>query len=322
MIICIAAKIKKALGDMVEKRLAGHDLRWLETMAPEERIASLKEADIVLCAMLTVELKPEEKLLLGRAKHVQTMSAGVNQIDFSQLPREIALHCNAGGWSHAMAEHALAMTLACTRALRYQTEDLRDGKYSVELRPMRLLDGSTVLIFGWGGIGKASAKLYKAFGSKLIAVSRNAPKDEMLEAGYSFGEFKEALPQADVVLLCCPSNVVTRNMINAETLALMKEDAILVNVARADLIVKEDLEKHLHSHPQFYAALDVWWKERRAYPTDGEEILKLPNVIGTPHNSHLSSTAYAEAADSALKNIERFINGEPRLGVINLDEYR
>lgn len=320
-IICIAAKIKKALGDSIERRLTGNDVRWLESMEPEERIASLKAADVVLCATLTKELSTEEKSLLGNVGFVQTMSAGVNQIDFSLVPHNINLHSNAGGWSHAIAEHALAMTLACSRSLRAQTEDLRDGTFNTYLRPMRLLDGATVVIFGWGGIGRAAGKLYKAFGSHLIGIGRTAPTDILLDGGYAFSEYKKVLPLADVLLLSCPSNNTTRNLLNSETLKLMKDDAILVNVARADLIDRDALEAHLKSHPNFRAGLDVWWKERRKYPAEGDSILKMNTIVGSPHSSHFYPEALAEAADNAITNIERYLKGETPKGKAKIEEY-
>ena len=307
-VISIAAKLKKKLAPLVDKKLAGCEVIWLEELDENARREAILRSDAMLAALLTVELSPEEKQLLGNLKMVQTMSAGVDQIDFSALPEGVRLYSNTGGWAHGMAEHALAMAMAC-------------GKFDIYGYPMRLISQCRTLIVGFGGIGREAAKLFRALGGTVEAVGRTAPQSELLARGWAMADLDKALKGADVVLLTLPCTNETRNMINARTLALMKEDATLVNVARAGLIERAALEAHLKEHPRFFAALDVWWKERSAWPADGDSLLALPNVIGTAHNSYMSPSASAEAAEIALDNIAAFLEGRPVKGRVRIDEY-
>ena len=320
-VISIAAKLKKKLAPLVDKKLAGCEVIWLEDLDENARRAAILRSDAMLAALLTVELSPEEKQLLGNLKMVQTMSAGVDQIDFSALPEGVRLYSNTGGWAHGMAEHALAMAMACLRMLRPQTEALACGKFDIYGYPMRLISQCRTLIVGFGGIGREAAKLFRALGGTVEAVGRTAPQSELLARGWAMADLDKALKGADVVLLTLPCTNETRGMINARTLALMKEDATLVNVARAGLIERAALEAHLKEHPRFFAALDVWWKERSAWPSDGDSLLALPNVIGTAHNSYMSPSASAEAAEIALDNIAAFLEGRPVKGRVRIDEY-
>ena len=320
-VVCIAAKIKKTLAPLVENKLSGCEVIWLEELDAEARRKAILRSDIMLASLLTVELSAEEKKLLGRLEMVQTMSAGVDQIDFSTLPENVNLYSNTGGWAHAMAEHALAMALASTRMLRPQTEALKGGRFDIYGYPMRLLSQCTTLIVGFGGIGREAARLFKAMGSHVQAVGRSAPQHDLLDRGWAMTDFEKALPEADIVLLSLPSTSLTHHLLNARTLSLMKDDATLINVARAGLIDHDALEAHLRAHPRFFAALDVWWQERSAYPADGDSLLSLPNVIGTAHNSYASPTAAAEAAENALGNILDFIAGLPVKGRAAISEY-
>ena len=88
-VVCIAAKIKKALAPLVENKLSGCEVIWLEELDAEARRKAILRSDIMLASLLTVELSAEEKKLLGRLEMVQTMSAGVDQIDFSTLPENV-----------------------------------------------------------------------------------------------------------------------------------------------------------------------------------------------------------------------------------------
>ncbi len=319
--VCIATKTRDIYEPVALKILAGCNLFWLEDMEPAARIEALKNADAVLATLLTSEISLEEKKLLDRAGIVQTVSAGVDQVNFSTLPAGINLHSNTGGWAHSMAEHALAMAMACTRMLRPQTENLAKGVYDTYAFPMRLLEECDVLFVGWGGIAHAAAKLFRSFGCRISALGRTAPQDDSLSHSYEESELKEALAAADIVLLTIPDTKLTHHMINAETLAVMKENAILINVARAGLIDPDALYEHAKSHPQFFVAMDAWWKERKKYPADGEPILKLPNVIGSAHNSWIYDGALAKAAGSAMENIAAFFEGRPLKGRVKIEEY-
>lgn len=320
--ICIAAKIKDELEGVLERRFPQHRIVWLQDMSASERLEAIDGAQYLLAATLTAELSDEEKRILNRVGMVQTISAGIDQADFSVLPKDINLYSNVGGWSTSIAEHALAMTLCCTRRLVPQTRALAEGKFIYRGFGQKLLRECRVLVLGWGSIGRSAAVLHKALGCSLAGLGRTAPNDPVLDAAYSMDNLDAALAEADVVILALPHTRLTHNVINARTLALMKDDAILVNVARAGLIDHDALEAHMASHPNFYAAIDPWWQERSHYPAEGDAVAHLPNAVGTAHNSNESATSMREALESALKNIENAIAGRPLKGRVDADEYQ
>ncbi|HEX9339651.1 MAG TPA: NAD(P)-dependent oxidoreductase, partial [Thermoplasmata archaeon] len=128
---------------------------------------------------------------------------------------------------------------------------------------------------------------------------------------------------ADVVVLALPLTRATHGLVDRRFLASMKEDAILVNIARGKLIVEDDLFDHLKSHPAFRAALDTWWtypatREGRPFHRPFDD---LPNVVMTPHVAPMVPGQRAAAMEAALDNVLRFLRGDPPRHVIDPRDY-
>lgn len=319
--ITIAPKLKKLFLRKAESTFPDCQVVWLEDLDEKERLDAISHTDLLLAAKITDELTAGEKQLLDRPKMVQTILTGADHHDFHVLPKGIPLYCNVGGWAHGIAESALGMIICNNRCLREQTEELSRGIFNAAGHNQKLLCEQTALILGFGGIGKAIAKILRPFGGKIHAIGRTPPVSDLLDGGFAMKDLKEIIPEADILILSLPKTKETEGIIDKEILSLMKEDAQIIDVARAALINYEDILTHIRTHPLFHLSMDVWWQEFDNYPKEGYEILKYPNVTGSAHNAEKTSFALNEAVTNAFGNMRNFIDGKPVKGKVRISEY-
>jgi phosphoglycerate dehydrogenase-like enzyme len=287
-----------------------------------ERVPALRRADALLAYELAHELPAGALRDHGRLGLVQFLSTGVDSVDFSELPETLTVACNAGAYAGAVSEHALAMTLSLARKLPQRHAALAAGRFE-KWSAALTLNGATCAILGFGGIGTTTSRLLRAFGARIYAVTRTGQATEPADATAAIADLDRVLPAADVLIIALPLTVATRGLIGARELALMKPNAILVNVARGPVIDQAALYEHLRTHPEFSAGIDTWWAEpagdapfRTDYP-----FLALPNVLGSPHNSSIITGAMVSAARLAAMNVRRYLLGEQVTGVIRHSDY-
>jgi len=297
-----------------EEELAGHaELRFVDGNDADARRAAFNEAAVVVVHFLRRDLPEDDNdLELLEGKLLQTLIAGVDTVPFDRLPKGILLAHNGGAYAPQMAEHILAMVLAARKELFDRHAALQRGYWKQFEALTREVRGSTCAIVGFGGIGKATANLMRAFGVRIEALNRSGTTDEAVDFVGTMADLDAVLGRADIVVLSAGLNAETRGVINARTLGLMKDDAVLVNVARGAVIDEADLYAHLTAHPEFWACLDTWWDEpfaERKFVSD-HPLMELPNVIGSPHNSALTRGFIAAAARHASANVIKFLNGE------------
>jgi glycerate dehydrogenase len=295
---------------------------FLSDVASEYRARELAAADIMVSWYLNAELQPSEFKIISNVKLLQLLSAGVDQIPLSQIPSTITVAGNAGAYADQMAEHVLAMILAIYKNLADRHNKLAKGIFD-QLNENRRLRGSTCAVLGFGGIGKATARLLRCFGVRILAINSSGKTDEAVDFVGTLKDLEYVLKQADIVVVTLPLNNSTRGLIGSRQLGLMRNDATLVDVARAAIIDESALFQKLKTNPSFNAAIDTWWTE----PNSGEEFhanypfLTLPNVLGSPHNSALVSGAMVTGAAYAADNVKRFLKHETLLGVVNRSDY-
>jgi phosphoglycerate dehydrogenase-like enzyme len=251
------------------------------------------------------------------------LSAGVDTVDFSDLPDDLMVASNAGAYSVAMSEHVLAMTLSLAKHLPQRHAALAAGRFD-KWAPSLTLDGAICVILGLGGIGTATARLMTAFGARVYAINRSGRNAEGAEFTGTLTDLDRVLEVADVLVISLPLTRATRGLIGERELALMKPTAILVNVARGALIDQGALYEHLRAHPDFGAGIDTWWDEptgdapfRTDYP-----FFDLPNLIGSPHNSSIVAGTMVSAARLAAENVHRHLRDEVVTGIVRRAEYR
>jgi glycerate dehydrogenase len=297
------------------------DIVYLPALAENERAAVLRRAAALLARHTGKELRPGEPPLLAGARLLQFITAGIDYIPLGDLPPGLPIASNGGGYAEPMAEHALAMALAAAKRLVLEHEKLKRGVFD-QFAPNRMLSGGVCGILGLGGIGTATARLMRAVGLRVHAINRRGASDDAVDWIGTPDCLGELLAASDVLVLSLPLTRKTERMIGARELGLMKADAILVNLARGEIVDEAALFAHLEANPRFTACIDAWWVEpvRHGEFRMGRPFLDLPNVIGSPHNSASVARWRAVALRRAAENCRRALLGETPLHVIGPEE--
>jgi phosphoglycerate dehydrogenase-like enzyme len=295
---------------------------------PEAEVrAIMREADVLIGWHLSQELPAGVWQESPRLRFVQLLSAGADAVDFAALPERLRLASNVGAYAKPMAEYVLAVTLALARRLPQRHADLARGEFKMWERVLTL-DGAVCAILGFGGIGKATGHLMRAFGARIHAVNSSGSTDEPVEFIGTLADLDRVLAAADVLVVALPLTNDTRGLIGARELGLLKPTAIFVNVGRAAIVDERALYERLRDQPEFCAGIDTWWHEPGAGgPGSGSgfapeyPFFDLPNVIGSPHNSGVTDGALQFGACRAAENVVRFVRGEAVIGVTRRADY-
>jgi phosphoglycerate dehydrogenase-like enzyme len=285
-----------------------------------DRPALLRRADVLLARNTRDELHQGEGGLLSGAKFIQFMTAGVDYIPLRALPAEVPIACNGGAYAEPMAEHALAMALAAAKRLFIEQAALARGEFN-QFTTNRMLFGMVCGILGFGGIGVATARRMRALGVAVHAIKRGTT-DEPVDWLGTPDKLDEMLAASDILVLSLPLTEKTRGMIDARALKLMKPDAILINLARGEVVEEAALFAHLLANPAFTACIDAWWVEpvRQGVFRMDHPFMTLPNVIASPHNSASVSGMREVSLQRAGANIARVLRGEAPWHLIGEDE--
>jgi phosphoglycerate dehydrogenase-like enzyme len=297
-------------------------LTYLNEISPAQREQSLERANILISWNFPREVLPQEYPRLQQVTFIQLLSAGADHMPFADLPSHIIVASNPGAYATPMAEHVMAMTLALAKRLLIENQKLRNGEFD-QFTPNRLLSGTTAGILGFGGIGRATARLMRAFDMKIYAINHSGTSSEPTEFIGTLRDIEHVLRASDVVVISLPLTKATKGLIGKEELAWMKPDAMLVNVARGAIIDEEALYNHVKSHPTFMVGIDAWWTEPFLHGTFRMEypFLELPNVLGSPHNSAVVPHVLVNAARQAAENVKHFLKGEKVLGIARREDY-
>lgn len=238
-------------------------------------------------------------------KFIDVAFTGVDHVGLDAARERNIAVSNASGYSNeAVAELVLGMVLSMARNLR-QVEDrcrvggTKDGLVGWELK------GKTVGIIGLGKIGSRTAQLFHAFGCQVVAQSRTR-HDDTPDYIQQVSQ-DELLHQSDIVVLHCPLNDSTRNLINEEKLAMMKPTALLINVARGPVVDEAALAAALENGTIAGACLDVFDKEP---PLDQETaILRAPHTLVTPHVAFATRESMSLRAEIVFENLANWMEG-------------
>ncbi len=240
---------------------------------------------------------------------VQTASAGVDHLDFTGAGENVTVCSNAGAYSNVVAEMVFAQLLSHIKKICTFDAGTRSGEF--KRQQIGTLEGLRMGILGYGGIGMQAARLAKAFDMKTMAYSRSTRSKDHLDEIASSPE--ELFSSSDVVLISTPLNTSTRNMVNRELLSKFSGKYI-INIARAEVVDKDDMLNFLKENPGKFYLSDVWW---------GEPDLTIPvpeNAMLTPHVGGFTEKTLQDATIKACENVRRFLDGHPE-NVVDLREY-
>jgi D-3-phosphoglycerate dehydrogenase len=204
-----------------------------------------------------------------------------------------------------VSDHAMALLLACARSIPTFDRDLRRGEWNLSAgRPMFRLRGRTLGIIGYGNIGRTLAPKALGFGMRVLAYGRHDGRDGEVTIT---SDLSAVLRQSDYVSLHLPLNDVTRGMVNADFLRQMKPTSFLINTARGGLIDEPALVDALSRQAIAGVALDVLIQEP---PPPDHPLLKLDNVLLTPHAAFSSEEALAELQEKAARHVVQALRGD------------
>jgi phosphoglycerate dehydrogenase-like enzyme len=303
------------------------DIYWLDEMDEEEQGRVLPMVDCIYSHGWPEELDAAKMATMKNLRLFQAGNAGVNRIRFDLLDEKVTVCSNAGGYSDEVAEFAIGLLLAAGKGLVKFDRQLREGVYRRqgldELgRSVTFFRGKTLGIIGYGGIGRSTAKLARPFGMKVLAFGRHPVRDRGVESLRGAAGLTRLLRESDAVVVAIALTNATRGLIGRGQLEMMKDGAMIVNVARGEIISMEDIYDHLVKNTRFVYATDVWWLEGATESfSPSLPFLELENFIGTPHASGPSAIASGDVAKGVIQNLTRYFKGQPLRNVVERAEY-
>lgn len=274
--------------------------------APAEVAQRIADADIVLTnkTVLTRSHMAEARNL----KYIGVLATGYNVVDVAAA-RELGVTVtNIPAYStDSVAQLVFALLLEICHHVGHHSQAVHAGRWSSNPdfcfwdMPLMELAGKTMGIVGYGRIGKKVGEIARAFGMNVVAWTRTPRDPECVS-------FDELLAQSDVISLHCPLFPETNQLINADTIARMKDGAILINTSRGPVVDEQALSDALRSGKLYAAAADVASVE----PINADNpLLGLNNMIFTPHIAWATAEARVRLMNIAVENVKAFLSGHP-----------
>jgi D-3-phosphoglycerate dehydrogenase len=287
----------------------GWTIAFADSYDEANQHALAKEADVLMPGWAAVDagmLAAAPKLRM-----IQKWGIGLDRIDLAAVERAgLTLAITAGANASVVAEHAVMLMLAVYRRLSMVDRATREGRWLFnEMRGIcQRLGGKTVGLVGFGHIGQMLARKLAGFDVDILYTDL-ARRDAETEATLAvrFVSLDDLLAQSDVVSLHVPGGDQNRHLIDAKTFSQMKPGAILINVARGDLVDEAALVKAIRSGHLMGAGLDTFELEP---PSPDHPLLNLDEVVFTPHTAGSVIDNVPNVARHAFSNIQKFLTGQ------------
>ena len=299
-------------GDLSWEPLAAlGELTVHEYTAPQDVIARIGDAPIILTNKTVISADVMDAC--PNLRYIGVLATGYNVVDIAEAKKRGIVVTNVPAYSTpTVAQFTMALLLEICLHVGHHSRVVHEGKWSACRDfafwdyPLMELQGKTIGIVGYGSIGKEVAKVAQAFGMKVLAYSRHGAED-------FHTELDDLYAQADIVSLHCPLTAENTGMINAATIAKMKDGVIILNTARGGLINESDLRDALLSGKVYAAASDVTCRE----PINADSpLLGLDNMIITPHIAWAATEARQRLLSVAIDNVRQYLAGNVQNNVV------
>ena len=307
---------------LIEQELSGLDYEMaVHVCASEgETMEAVKGADVIINLGPSMPRKVIEEI--DRAQAIVSSGHGFDRLDHeAATERNIMVVNTAGLMSEEVSDHTIMLVLACARKLTILHKLTREGKWGPDVKnhvlPMSALDGQTLGLVGFGNIARAAARKAKAFGMEVIASDPYVEPWTAREHGIKMIDSLEELARgSDFVSLLVPLNGETRKMVGAAFFKAMKPMAYFINTCRGPVVDEQALIKALEEGEIAGAGLDVFDQE----PTPADNpLLKMDNVIVTPHTAYASDRAVAGGPVQVGQETARILKGMWPLSLVNAE---
>jgi D-3-phosphoglycerate dehydrogenase len=278
----------------------------------EEVIAATRDADVVVVNMVPVT--PE--LIAGwrRCRLVIRHGVGYDNVDVPALQAAGIPLCYIPDYcAEEVAEQAIALIMACGRRLETSRKVLNQssarGRWDfADVIPVYRMAGKTLGIIGCGRIGSRVLLKLQSFGFRFLVCDPYLSPERQTELGIEVVDKETVFRDSDFITIHTPLTAETRHIVNAETLAMMKRSAYLVNTARGPMVDADALADALHRGVIAGAGIDVYDREP---PAPDFALFGAPNCILTPHLAWYSEDAAWRIRELIVHEIERFAGGQP-----------
>ncbi len=313
----------------IKKALKDFNIKFFKDPLDEKSSSEIKDYSILSVFIYSnIDKKKLDKL--NNIELITTMSTGFDHIDLEECKKRNITVCNVPYYGeNTVAEHTFALILALSRRLFESIERTKRGSF--DLKGLRGVDlkGKTLGVIGTGHIGSHVARIANGFEMKIIAY--DIKKDKKLEKGYGvkYAPLTTILKEADIITLHAPLNEKTKHIINKKNIKLMKSTALIINTARGALIETNALANALAKNKIAGAGIDVLEEEcfikeeiqllsKKFAQTcnlktlvENHILIKLDNVIITPHNAFNSKEALQRILDTTISNIKNYLKNKP-----------
>lgn len=312
---------KKYDKDSFDKVLPQYEDIQVEYIEPDISVQTAKYAKgfEAVCGFVSSDLSKDviKEFHKAGVKLILMRCAGYNNVDLKECRKCDITVLRVPGYSpEAVAEHAMALALACNRRIHKAYIKVRENNFSLTGLTGLNFHGKTAGIIGTGKIGAAMCRICHGFGMKVIAydIYKNPDLDFV-----EYMELDKLLEKSDLISLHCPLTDDSYHMINSKTIKKMKDNVTLVNTSRGALIDTDELIKGIREHKFHSVGLDVYEEETHNVFENREDdiletsitsrLLSFPNVIVTSHQAFLTKEALEAISYTTMENAMSYIEG-------------
>jgi len=293
-----------------------YELRYA---SDEEKISRLKDADIIILDMAHLNSTVIEAL--EKCQFIIRHGVGYDNVDMQALINKGIIFSNIPDYCiEEVAEQAIMLLLACARKFNFQQEAVRistpRGSWDyTKVFPFHCVSGKKLGIIGCGRIGSKVLEMMRAFNMEMLVCDPYLTPEKKSELDITTIPMGEVLQNADFITIHTPLNDETFHLVDKPQLKLMKSTAFIINTARGGIVSEAALVQACEEKWIAGAGIDVF--EEREPPTAESKLLKLENVLMTPHLGWYSEESRMKIRYKLIENIKRFLHGEMPINIIN-----